>query len=59
MAAIENDPFADGEIVLRLVIQGAWYRLVFDFDNKRFTEGKFPDRSLRYRAASRFLFSLW
>lgn len=39
-AAIENDPFADGEIVLRLVIQGAWYRLVFDFDNKRFTEGK-------------------
>lgn len=36
-AAIENDPFADGEIVLRLVIQGAWYRLVFDFDNKRFT----------------------
>ena len=39
-AAIENDPFADGEIVLRLVIQGAWYRLIFDFDNKRFTEGK-------------------
>ena len=39
-AAIENDPFADGEIVLRLVIQGVWYRLVFDFDNKRFTEGK-------------------
>ena len=39
-ARIENDPFADGEIVLRLVIQGAWYRLIFDFDNKRFTEGK-------------------
>ena len=39
-AAIENDPFTDGEIVLRLVIQGAWYRLIFDFDNKRFTEGK-------------------
>ena len=39
-AAIENNPFADGEIVLRLVIQGAWYRLIFDFDNKRFTEGK-------------------
>ena len=39
-AAIENDPFADGEIVLRLVIQGAWYRLIFNFDNKRFTEGK-------------------
>ena len=39
-AAIENDPFADGEIVLRLVIQGEWYRLIFNFDNKRFTEGK-------------------
>ena len=39
-AAIENDPFADGEIVLKLVIQGAWYWLIFNFDNKRFTEGK-------------------
>ena len=39
-AAIENDPFADGEIVLKLVIQGAWHRLVFDFNNARFTEGK-------------------
>ena len=39
-AAIENDPFADGEIVLKMVIQGAWYRLVFQFDNDRFSEGK-------------------
>ena len=39
-AAIENDPFADGEIVLKLVIQGSWYRLIFNFDNKRFTEGR-------------------
>ena len=39
-AAIENDPFTDGEIILRLVIQGAWRRLIFNFDNKRFTEGK-------------------
>lgn len=39
-AAIENNPFSDGEIVLKMVIQGAWYRLIFDFDNKRFTEGK-------------------
>ena len=39
-AQIENNPFADGEIVLRMVIQGAWYRLIFGFDNKRFTEGK-------------------
>ena len=39
-AAIENSPFADGEIVLKMVIQGKWYRLIFNFDNKRFTEGK-------------------
>ena len=39
-AAIENNPFADGEINLKLVIQGKWYRLIFRFDNKRFTEGK-------------------
>ena len=39
-ATIENDPFADGEIVLKMVIQGQWYRLIFNFDNKRFTEGR-------------------
>ena len=39
-AAIENNPFADGEIVLRMVIQGEWYRLIFDFDNARFADGK-------------------
>lgn len=39
-AAIENNPFADGEIVLKMVIQGVWYRLIFNFDNNRFTEGK-------------------
>ena len=39
-AVIENDPFADGEIVLKMVIQGEWYRLIFNFDNKRFTEGR-------------------
>ena len=39
-AAIENNPFADGEIVLKMVIQGAWYRLIFGFDNARFAEGK-------------------
>ena len=39
-ARIENNPFADGEIVLKMVIQGQWYRLIFDFDNERFTEGK-------------------
>ena len=39
-AVIENDPVTDGEIVLRMIIQGKWYRLIFSFDNKRFTEGK-------------------
>ena len=39
-AVIENNPVVDGEIVLRMVIRGKWYRLIFRFDNKRFTEGK-------------------
>jgi len=39
-AVIENNPFLDGEIILRMVIRGVWYRLIFSFDNKRFTEGK-------------------
>ena len=39
-AVIENDPFIDGEIVLKMVIHGEWYRLIFSFDNARFTEGK-------------------
>ena len=39
-AAIENDPFAAGEIVLKMVIQGMRYRLFFRFDAARFREGK-------------------
>ena len=39
-AVIENNPFLDGEIILRMVIRGTWYRLIFSFDNKRFREGK-------------------
>ena len=39
-ALIENKPFDDGEITLKMVIRGAWYRLIFPFDNTRFTEGK-------------------
>ena len=39
-ALIENKPFDDGEIILKMVIRGAWYRLFFPFDNTRFTEGK-------------------
>ena len=39
-AVIENNPLTDGEIVLKMVIQGEWYRLIFGFDNERFTEGR-------------------
>ena len=39
-AVIENNPTADGEIILKMVIRGAWYRLIFRFDNVRFPEGK-------------------
>ena len=39
-ATIENNPFTDGEIVLRMVIRGQWYRLIFPFDDTRFREGK-------------------
>ena len=39
-AVIENDPVVNGEIVLRMIIQGEWYRIIFNFDNARFTEGK-------------------
>ena len=39
-AVIENNPFIDGEIVLKMVIQGMWYRLFFRFDATRFPEGK-------------------
>ena len=39
-AVIENDPFTDREIVLKMVIWGEWYRLIFPFDNNRFPEGK-------------------
>ena len=39
-AVIENNPLTDGEIVLKMVIQGQWYRLIFGFDNERFTEGR-------------------
>ena len=39
-AVIENTPIVDGEIVLKMVIQGEWYRLIFDFDNTRFPDRK-------------------
>lgn len=39
-AVIENNPFKDGEIILKMVIQGNWHRLIFRFNNKRFPEGK-------------------
>ena len=39
-AVIENDPVVDGEIILKMVIQGKWYRLIFKFNNTRFPKGK-------------------
>ena len=39
-AVIESNPFTTGEIVLKMVIRGAWYRLIFRFDKVRFPEGK-------------------
>ena len=39
-AVIESNPLKDGEIVLKLVIQGKWHRLIFPFDNQRFPEGR-------------------
>lgn len=30
-AVIENDPFTGGEIILKMVICGKWYRLIFPF----------------------------
>ena len=39
-AVIENKPFMDSEIVLKMVIKGKWYRLIFPFDNERFPDGK-------------------
>ena len=39
-ALIENDPFTDGEIILKMVVRGRRYRLIFRFDTTRFPEGK-------------------
>ena len=39
-ALIENNPFFDGEIILKMVIQGVRYRLIFPFNNTRFPDGK-------------------
>lgn len=38
-AVIENNPFTDGSLTLKMVIQGKWYRLIFPFDSKRFPSG--------------------
>ena len=39
-AVIENNPTIDGGIILKMVIQGNWYRLIFRFDKTRFPDGK-------------------
>lgn len=57
-AMIENDPFADGEIILKMVIQGAWYRLIFRFDNTRFRDGKVTLPLIKVENGRPVLFSL-
>lgn len=37
-AEIVNDPFMEGKIILKMVISGYWYYLVFDFDKERFKD---------------------
>ena len=37
-AYITNDAFADGEIHLRMVIDGVWHELYFPFDSDRFSD---------------------
>lgn len=37
-AYITNNPFKDGHICLRMVIDGKWYLLYFHFDTSRFSE---------------------
>ena len=38
-AKIINNPFIDGFIVLKMVINGKYYYLYFNFDNDRFSQG--------------------
>ena len=58
---IMNDPFTDGVIILKIVINGAWYYLHFNFDNTRFTNGDkvcLPDITVNDKGEVVFHFSV-
>ena len=60
-AKIMNDPFDDGVIILKLVINGAWYYLHFNFDNTRFANGDkvcLPDVTINDKGKVVFHFSV-
>lgn len=60
-AKIMNDPFDDGVIILKIVINGAWYYLHFKFDNTRFADGSkicLPDITVNDKDKILFHFSV-
>ena len=60
-ASIVNNPFDDGVIILKLVINGAWYYLHFNFDNTRFANGDkvcLPDITVNDKGKIVFHFSV-
>ena len=60
-AQIVNDPFTDGVIILKIVINGAWYYLHFKFDHTRFTGGDkvcLPDITVNDKGKVVFHFSV-
>ena len=60
-AKIMNDPFDDGVIILKLVINGTWYYLHFNFDNTRFAGGDkvcLPDITINDKGKVVFHFSV-
>ena len=60
-AQITNDPFDKGIIILKIVINGAWYYLHFKFDHTRFSDGDkvcLPDITLNDKGKLVFNFSV-
>ena len=60
-AKIMNDPFDDGIIILKIVINGLWYYLHFKFDHTRFANGDkvcLPDITVNDKGKVVFHFSV-
>lgn len=60
-AQIVNNPFDDGIIILKIVINGSWYYLHFKFDNTRFADGDkvcLPDITVNNKGKVVFHFSV-